>query len=114
MPDEPSGQVNEPSTALPEFDEVCQLPDTDVSVRSSRKQEVRITTDLKTGADFLASQITPLTAYREGTQVRHAEHGQGTIVSVSGRGPKRIARIQFSDGEHSFRLAFADLEVVDV
>jgi DNA helicase-2/ATP-dependent DNA helicase PcrA len=45
--------------------------------------------------------------------VRHFDYGEGTIVAVSGRGPKRMARIQFADGEHNFRLAFAKLEVVD-
>ncbi|MCP4889550.1 MAG: hypothetical protein GY904_23455 [Planctomycetaceae bacterium] len=56
-----------------------------------------------------------MSVYREGTQVRHVEYGEGTIVDVSGRGPKRIARVKFEEEEHSFRLAFAaeDLEVVD-
>ena len=44
--------------------------------------------------------------------VRHAEHGQGTITNVTGRGPKRTAKVQFEDGEHSFRLAYAKLELV--
>ena len=46
-------------------------------------------------------------------RVRHAEHGDGKIMSITGRGPKRIARIQFMDEERSFRLAFADLQVLD-
>jgi DNA helicase-2/ATP-dependent DNA helicase PcrA len=71
-----------------------------------------MTSGLKTGADMLARPTTPLTAYREGMQVRHSKYGQGMILSVSGRGPKRIAKIQFDDGEHSFRLAFVDLELV--
>jgi DNA helicase-2/ATP-dependent DNA helicase PcrA len=74
--------------------------------------EKAVTGRLKTAADLLAKGTTPLTAYREGIQVRHLVHGEGTIVAVSGRGPKRIARVLFADGEHSFRLAFADLEVV--
>lgn len=69
--------------------------------------------DLKTASDLATSQKAPLTAFREGTQVRHYEYGEGTILAVSGRGPKRMARIQFSDGEHNFRLAFAKLEVVE-
>ncbi|MEO1528369.1 MAG: UvrD-helicase domain-containing protein [Planctomycetota bacterium] len=69
--------------------------------------------DLKTAADLMTSKRPPLTAFREGTQVRHYEYGQGTILAVSGRGPKRMARIRFSDGEHNFRLAFAKLEVIE-
>jgi DNA helicase-2/ATP-dependent DNA helicase PcrA len=62
---------------------------------------------------LMSNKTIPLMAYREGLDVRHPEHGKGTIVSVSGRGPKRIARVRFDDGEHSFRLAFANLEVVE-
>jgi DNA helicase-2/ATP-dependent DNA helicase PcrA len=68
--------------------------------------------DLKTAADLLSDSRPPLTAFREGTLVRHFDYGEGTIVAVSGRGPKRMARVQFADGEHNFRLAFAKLEVV--
>jgi DNA helicase-2/ATP-dependent DNA helicase PcrA len=68
---------------------------------------------LKTASDLLSKSRPPLTAFREGTVVRHFDYGEGTIVAVSGRGPKRMARIQFADGEHNFRLAFAKLEVVD-
>lgn len=71
-------------------------------------------TNLRTGADMLAKPATPLNAYQEGAHVRHPEYGQGVILSVSGRGPKRIARVQFDDGDHSFRLAFVNLELVDV
>ncbi len=112
LPDEQSGQIRESTVAAIEPDELCQLPDEERAVKTSKEKKVAITSGLKTGADLLANRVTPLTAFREGIQVRHAERGDGTIVSVSGRGPKRIARVQFSDGEHSFRLAFADLEVI--
>ncbi|MCG8649259.1 MAG: ATP-binding domain-containing protein, partial [Pirellulales bacterium] len=69
-------------------------------------------TSLKTAADMIAGGTTPLSAYRQGVQVRHAKYGEGTIVSVTGRGPKRTAKVQFADGQHDFRLAFADLEVL--
>ena len=94
-------------------DEVCQLPEEERAPKVAAKKQSSIETSLKTAADLLASPRTPLTAFREGTQVRHADHGDGTIVSVSGRGPKRMAKIQFPDGEYSFRLAFAELEVVE-
>jgi DNA helicase-2/ATP-dependent DNA helicase PcrA len=112
LPEEESGELREPAAAAFEADEVCQLPESERRETSRKKEQVVITTGLKTGADLLASRATPLNAYREGIQVRHADHGEGTIISVTGRGPKRIARVQFSDGEHSFRLAFADLEVI--
>lgn len=67
---------------------------------------------LQTAADLLAGGSTPLSAFRQGMQVRHGKYGEGTILSVDGRGLKRMARVQFPDGEHSFRLAFADLEVI--
>ena len=80
---------------------------------TAESSESRVTAGLRTGAEMLARPATPLTAYREGMQVRHSKYGEGVILSVGGRGPKRIARIQFDDGEHSFRLAFVDLELVD-
>lgn len=112
LPDEP-GEVHESAPEDPVYDEVSQLPVETPAEPAARQQRVGVSSSLKTGADLLAGGATPLTAFQEGTQVRHAEHGEGTIVSVSGRGPKRIARVQFPDGEHSFRLAFAELEVID-
>ncbi len=98
-------------------DEVCQLPAEErprpaTSRRSPDGSATTNTATLKTAADLLTAGKTPLTAYREGIQVRHAEYGEGTIVSVSGHGPKCTARIEFPDGEHNFRLAFTDLELV--
>jgi DNA helicase-2/ATP-dependent DNA helicase PcrA len=112
LPDEESGEVRESAAADFASDELCQLPEHERAETAVKNEPVGVTTGLKTAADLLASRATPLNAYREGIQVRHAEHGEGVILSVTGRGPKRIARVRFSDGEHSFRLAFADLEVV--
>ncbi|MEM6470966.1 MAG: UvrD-helicase domain-containing protein [Planctomycetota bacterium] len=67
---------------------------------------------LTTGSDLAQGSRTPITAYQEGTQVRHYDYGEGIIIAVTGRGPKRMARVQFDDGEHNFRLAFAKLELV--
>ncbi len=109
LPDEDDEQVSE---AVATFDDTCQLPEGECAAEVKKNETSRPASGLKTAADLLNSRVTPLTAYREGISVRHAEHGEGTIISVSGRGPKRIARVLFDDGEHSFRLAFADLEVV--
>ena len=68
---------------------------------------------LKTAADLIDSGRPPVTAFREGTQIWHDEYGEGTIIAVSGLGPKRMARVQFADGERDFRLAFASLKVLN-
>ncbi len=110
LPDEGTTQVQEREDFSD--DDVCQLPDRERVQAATGNPTHPITTGIKTAADLLAGGSTPLTAYREGIQVRHSTYGEGTIVSVSGRGPKRMARIQFPDGEHNFRLAFADLELI--
>jgi len=73
-----------------------------------------IKTGLKTASELLSSSRTPLGAYREGSTVRHPEYGEGTILTLTGRGPKRTAKIRFlgEATEQTFRLAFADLELV--
>ncbi len=95
-------------------DDICQLPDDE---RPSHTNESRsgftAVSQLKTAADMLAGRVTPITAYREGTVVRHQQYGDGTIVAVTGRGPKRTARVAFPDAEREFRLAFANLEVLE-
>ncbi|OYP28865.1 ATP-dependent helicase [Rhodopirellula sp. MGV] len=68
---------------------------------------------LKTAADLMTFNRPPITAFQEGTRVRHSDYGVGVITAVSGRGPKRMARVEFNEGEHSFRLAFAPLELAD-
>ncbi|HBV61718.1 MAG TPA: AAA family ATPase [Rhodopirellula sp.] len=97
-------------------DETTQLTVDELAEAVSRKKQqnvaVSIASSLKTAADLLSNPTTPLRAYSEGMVVRHADHGDGTIVSITGRGPKRIARVRFDDEERSFRLAFADLQVL--
>ncbi|TWT51317.1 ATP-dependent DNA helicase PcrA [Rubripirellula amarantea] len=107
--------VSEMPTLMNVVDEAAQVPapPTSASSVSSKPKKKMILSGLKTGADMLSGGATPLTAYREGVQVRHGEHGEGTIIAVTGRGPKRTAKVQFDDGEHSFRLAYAKLELVD-
>ncbi len=89
--------------------------DADVTNKPASKPPASSIPDIgaiKTAAELLSASGPPMTAFQEGTQVRHYEYGEGTILAVSGRGPKRMARIRFADGEHNFRLAFAKLEVV--
>jgi DNA helicase-2/ATP-dependent DNA helicase PcrA len=124
LPDEssqkPTTGPKEESTAVPTDvapDETTQLPQDELAEVAARKKQrkvaVSIATSLKTAADMLSNPTNPLRAYSEGMTVRHADHGDGTIVSVTGRGPKRIARVRFADEERSFRLAFADLQVLE-
>lgn len=109
--------VHEASPVAPpagfDIDEVSQLPAEDLAELAAKKPKPKsVVGGLKTASDMLAGGATPLTSYREGTQVRHSELGDGTIVAVTGRGPKRTAKVMFDDGEHSFRLAYAKLEVI--
>ncbi len=94
-------------------DDVCQLPDAErAELVRKKKSKSPLLTGLKTAADLLSTNATPLGAYREGATVRHEEYGDGQIVSVTGHGPKRTATVRFDDGDHQFRLAYARLELV--
>ena len=95
-------------------DDINQLPpDERGNTANESKAGFTAVSQLKTGAEMLSRPTVPLTAYQEGTVVRHEQYGEGTIVAVSGRGPKRTARVLFDDGEHEFRVAFANLEVLE-
>lgn len=67
---------------------------------------------LTTAAKMLDSGAVSLAAYQPGLMVRHRQYGDGVILEVTGRGPKRTARIEFESGTVQFRLAFADLELI--
>ncbi len=101
-------------SAATAYDEACQLPEAELAeMAATKKRKSAQVSGLKTAAEMLNGGVTPVTAYREGTQVRHTEYGDGTVISITGRGPKRTATVRFDDGEHNFRLAFAKLEVID-
>lgn len=104
-----------PHAGEPAFtpEEISQLPDEErVKPKKKRKPKLDLGAGLKTAADLLAAGTTPLTAFREGSVVRHPDYGDGTIESITGRGPKRTAKIEFNGRTQSFILAFADLELV--
>ena len=124
LPDETSQQkdndsndelASDTTAVIP--NETSQLPQEELAEAVARKKRsnaaMSIASSLKTAADLLSNPTPPLRAYSQGMLVRHADHGDGTIVSITGRGPKRIARVRFDDEERSFRLAFADLQVLD-
>ncbi len=99
--------------AIPDDDDVCQLPDSErAELQKKLKTKPELASGLKTASDLLTSNVIPFGAYREGAVVRHDEYGDGTIVTLTGHGPKRTATVRFDDGEHQFRLAYARLELV--
>ena len=62
-------------------DDVCQLPDGERSERMKKsKSKSALVSGLKTGADLLSSNTTPLGAYREGATVRDSDR---PVVLVS-------------------------------
>ena len=74
---------------------------------------------LKTAAAMLGetqttqTQRIPPSKYYQGMLVEHPEYGVGTVVALSGQGPKRTATIAFAGIEQKkFRLAHAPLRAV--
>jgi DNA helicase-2/ATP-dependent DNA helicase PcrA len=47
--------------------------------------------------------------------VEHPQYGAGTIIALSGNGPKRTATVRFfqDNEERKFRLMFSDLTPVE-
>ncbi|MEM9364403.1 MAG: UvrD-helicase domain-containing protein [Planctomycetota bacterium] len=66
---------------------------------------------LKTATEVLDEGYTPLGAFREGCVVEHPEYGEGEILTLTGRGPKRIAKIRFDHQEETILLAYAKLRL---
>lgn len=90
-----------------------QAPGIDKLKRPPKKKQKKIPLALQTAAEMLNAGQTPIAAFREGSLVRHEEYGQGEIISVDGRGIKRMAKIRFSGCEKSFRLAHSQLKLVE-
>ncbi len=111
LPDEGASQVREDAASIDQDAYQVGSPQYEGESATVDAKPVAATA-LKTAADLMAGGNTPLSAFREGCQVRHHEYGDGTIIAVSGRGPKRMVRVQFPDGEHRFRVAFAELELI--
>ena len=82
--------------------------------RSAARQSGSLTSGLVTAADLLAKQSRPRISpnvFKHGMAVEHPEYGAGTIIALSGDGPKRTAVVRFfsDQSERTFRLAFSDL-----
>jgi DNA helicase-2/ATP-dependent DNA helicase PcrA len=90
-----------------QFDEFCQEP-----VFDSRPAF----RGLKTGSNIGASITlagTPIDYFENGTRISHPRYGLGSVVSVDGFGPKRMARISFDSGEvKSFQLSKSPIDIV--
>ncbi len=104
-------------------DDVCQL---EASQRTANLSQTlagnhksrsissgTLSSGLKTAAQLAGEGTRNLAHYKPGAMVMHPKHGEGKILTVTGRGPKCTATIRFGEGEtKSFRLAFADLELI--
>jgi DNA helicase II / ATP-dependent DNA helicase PcrA len=112
----------EPAAHVDEAAEVSQLTASDdteysqeqPSQRSKRAAAPALTSGLTTAAALLAKNALPRispNAFRHGMAVEHPQYGAGTILALSGDGPKRTATVRFlQDGEErKFRLIFSEL-----
>jgi DNA helicase-2/ATP-dependent DNA helicase PcrA len=81
---------------------------------NKKRKSATLTSGLVTAADLLAKQTQPgisPNAFRHGMAVKHPTYGAGTIIALSGDGPKRTATVRFfqDDAERKFRLLFSEL-----
>ncbi len=71
---------------------------------------------IKSAADISMSVTltgVAVETFEQGMKVSHPRYGQGVICSVEGHGPKRMARIEFDNGEFkSFQLSKAPLDLL--
>ena len=84
-----------------------------VGAKPAKKPPKALPASLTTAADLLTTGQTPIIQFTEGSWVRHDEYGEGEILSVAGRGMKRMARVKFNDVEKSFRLAHTKLQLIE-
>ena len=118
--DDPFGSQDYPdSWDLPDADpstgddEFCQLDDEDrVSTTKVQAAFKAMPASVRTAAQ-MAAKLPPggVGAFRPGQLVYHPKYGDGTIATMTGRGPKCTVTVAFDEGEtKTFRLAFAELE----
>ena len=95
------------SASSEDFDEYCQEP---------LPEKRAAFGGLKTGSSIGASITlagTPVDHFEGGTRISHPRYGLGSVVSVDGFGPKRMARISFDSGEiKSFQLSKSPIDIV--
>jgi DNA helicase-2/ATP-dependent DNA helicase PcrA len=108
---DPSKKKSKPfgnrSASSEDFDEYCQEP---------LPEKRAAFGGLKTGSSIGASITlagTPVDHFEGGTRISHPRYGLGSVVSVDGFGPKRMARISFDSGEiKSFQLSKSPIDIV--
>jgi DNA helicase-2/ATP-dependent DNA helicase PcrA len=88
--------------------------DEETSHKKRDKSAVTLTSGLVTAANLLAKNEQPRISpnvFRHGMAVEHPQYGTGTIIALSGNGPKRTATVRFfqDNEERKFRLIFSDL-----
>ncbi len=97
-----------------DVDDICQLDDEEratLAVPNRQRTVPMLPPMVKTAAQMAASPQPVTASFTAGMAVLHPRHGEGTIVSITGRGAKSTATIRFDDGKtKSFRLAFADIQ----
>jgi ATP-dependent DNA helicase UvrD/PcrA len=88
--------------------------------QAKKKKAPVLVSGVTTAASLLAEQESgvrrvPPSMFKHGMTVEHREYGLGTIISLSGEGPKRRATVRFSGrtGEKSFVLLHANLQPVE-
>jgi DNA helicase-2/ATP-dependent DNA helicase PcrA len=82
--------------------------------RRKKDKTASLTSGLVTGSELLAKHERPRISpnvFRHGMAVEHPQYGAGTIIALSGDGPKRTATVRFfqDNAERKFRLLFSDL-----
>jgi len=87
--------------------------------RKAKRSTAVITTAVVTAADLLAKSERPRLSpnvFKHGMAVEHPQYGAGTIIALSGDGPKRTATVRFfqDSEERKFRLLFSDLTPAEV
>jgi len=70
---------------------------------------------LKSGSELTAATTLagiPVDFFESGTRITHPRYGLGFILSVDGFGPKRMAKIQFDNGDtKSFQLSKSPVDL---
>ncbi len=101
--------------AYPDSWDICQLDDEERATQIRPAVAAKsLPPEIRTAAQIAATGGPERhNAFRPGIEVRHPRHGEGKIVTMTGRGPKCVVTVVFAEGETvKFRLAFADLEPV--
>jgi DNA helicase-2/ATP-dependent DNA helicase PcrA len=111
---EPGAHEDEAEASQVATVEESDLSQDEPTDRSKREKKPALSSGLMTAADLLTKRQQPRISpnvFRHGMAVEHPQYGPGTIVALSGDGPKRTATVRFfqDDQERKFRLIFSDL-----